>query len=316
MRFDDLEVWVEVDGQPLKEYGTRTGPGDTDKVKSKTTCYVASSRGKAFKVGVRDLRARQMPERAAYLYLDGSYVTSRFSSSRSLMDGCTMPNGLVSPFLFADMKLTDETRACETDPERIRNMGTVKISVDFVERRGVSSAPSARPEFKSLPMNERVKKGGGHCAVLGEPVLRTQSRRKDRDVVETIKGMPVIEFVFSYAPEDWLRAKNIITATLNPQPIPSTSNALKRRNPNIETTNKPNKSLKTSTQSRPSQADTGIKIELHDDELLEADDARLLRQLADKIKNKKKAQGIVKFEPLVPDAGLLRRGEVIDLTDD
>lgn len=28
---------------------------------------------KAFNVGVRDLRARQMPERAAYLYLDGRW---------------------------------------------------------------------------------------------------------------------------------------------------------------------------------------------------------------------------------------------------
>lgn len=51
---------------------------------------------------------------------------------------------------------------------RIMNMGTIKVTMRYVARTGMKlGVPTTT--LKVLPINERAKKGGGHCASLGYP---------------------------------------------------------------------------------------------------------------------------------------------------
>ncbi|KZS88043.1 hypothetical protein SISNIDRAFT_277209 [Sistotremastrum niveocremeum HHB9708] len=315
-RIEDFEVKVIVEDQRLEEYKLQEVPrsnvaGQPPQIQK--TCFIASTAGKSFKVVVRDLRELRDPEVSVKLYLDGVQVRYNLTEVEELsLDYCRVERTKGAPFVFAPIKLTEHFAEAERDEGTLKNLGTIKTEIEFVKRTGEPAGLWAHPTHKKdVTVHEMAKKGGGHFSRLGD-AISVPSPIPIKIVA--LEHLPKLVCTFSYAPEEWLRAKEIIKApSSSPESTPEPRNVLKRKNQNIDEATAPKKSKTTAGPSRPKPA---VKLEEHDDDFLDPDEARLFQKLRNKIKEKKQAQGIVKLEPFIPEPGLLRPGEVIDLTDD
>ncbi|KIJ51527.1 hypothetical protein M422DRAFT_65482 [Sphaerobolus stellatus SS14] len=286
-----VQAWIEVDGTPLTEY-------QVSNEGSRVTCYIPSQAGKKFTVRFRNTTPPGSGLRGN-IFLDGIAAGAGLLLPTDIhatsISGQTRWEGFEAPFVFAKLKTTDdETEACQ-DERRLRDLGTIRIQMEWVHilRQEQWRPPSSNlSESVDQPIHERSKKASAHCTGLGDIEI---SRPKNWYTTVRINDIEPVDFVFQYAPLDWLKAKGITPAsssTSNTTTSSGSSNSRKRR-------------------------ESTIANDDSDLELLDPEEVEMYRKLKQKMSNKgpSKRTKVVKQEPRLVS---LRKGspEVIDLTGD
>ncbi|KAG8731284.1 hypothetical protein FRC11_004579 [Ceratobasidium sp. 423] len=131
---------------------------------------------------------------------------------------------------FGRRVLTDKDNGVKLDNSRVKRLNTIQVG--FVWGRGGDSKSKTRfEEYADIgPIHEKTaKKGHAGAAKLGKTVSIEKATRCNFHPNKTIKK---VTFVFCYAPEDWLRAREIIADT----PEPDSQGAQKRARSNTPET--------------------------------------------------------------------------------
>lgn len=229
------------------------------------------------------------------IFLDGIAAGSGLllatDSHATMLSGQTRWEGLESPFQFARLRTTDdEAEACQ-DENRLRELGTIRVQIEWVD---VVRQEAWRPPSTSVnsnePVYERSKKAGAHCTSLGELEI---SRRKNWYSTTRVPYIDPMEFVFQYAPLDWLRAKEIA-------PVPSSASTSR------------NQKRRREVEEPSEDSDDTVS------EVLDEEEAAVYQRLRAKVANRQSTKRRrVKCEPAEGSRAVLSNpGEVIDLTGD
>lgn len=205
----DTSAWITVDDVKLPEYKLEM---DGDNI---VKCHVPSESGKRFKILFCDKSPFRNNEvvPTATLELDGVYMKRAWggtSMEEFTIDGL---QGLeyFTPFLFADLQMTDE------DEHRSKRSGAglIKVMVNWRGPGKPSTGPNVPQSIGNGPVHERIKKLSSHCVALGERSAVSQTMWVVREVLTQYTP---IEFHFHYANKDLLMARDIM-------PIPVPDNA-------------------------------------------------------------------------------------------
>ncbi|KZS95352.1 hypothetical protein SISNIDRAFT_451916, partial [Sistotremastrum niveocremeum HHB9708] len=223
-RTDDFEVWIEVDGKRAEEYEERVNQINNEKEKkTMNTCFIPSVAGKNFSVVIQDLRVDRSSRVCARCLVDGSFMFYRLTRVTKddphpiKVDRCQLTADTQCFFRFGAIKLSDDAQTSESDRELLSKLGSIQVMFRFIT--DIKEVERPMDNFAQLsraprPVYERKKKGGGHRTEIGQevhnPISKWRTEWKFRD------DLPKTEFTFSYAPEEWLKAKEIIPRSPEP----------------------------------------------------------------------------------------------------
>ncbi|KAF8525875.1 hypothetical protein BU17DRAFT_62434 [Hysterangium stoloniferum] len=286
-----VQVWIEVDGVPLTEYEVAAEG------------RLVYNFYKKFSVRFRKIHA-PMAGLRGNIFLDGISAGAGLLLSTdthaTTISGQTRWENYESPFVFAKLRTTDdEDEACQ-DERRLRDLGTVRVQMEWVQ---VVAQEAWRPPSNTLhdstaqPIYERAKKASAHCTSLGDIEI---SRPKNWFATVRIPSIEPAEYIFKYAPLDWLNAEGI---TLSVPSSSAMSGSSKRRH--------------ESSTITPGNSESEV-------ELLDPHEAEEYKRLKAKIACQKsridrgKRHRAVKQEPgpsILP-GGRIGPPQVIDLTGD
>ncbi|KIP07273.1 hypothetical protein PHLGIDRAFT_425143 [Phlebiopsis gigantea 11061_1 CR5-6] len=313
MLLGDFEISVQVADKPLAEYNV-----DQPTAREKS-CYISSQAGMAFKIGYNN-RSRSQAYRSE-LYLDGRMVSCRIidpQRSDSIL-GMRVSETQRQPFVFAILQLVDDVHPnSSVDTEALGTIEARLYRTSYVGRR--KPAKYEPRTFENIgSVNERSKKAGGHCVILGEAVQAphaTTSERSFKDIDSADR--PYHTLRFRYRSEDILQAQGII-------PLPKkvfhpTTSSRKRAAPDVEAEPTSSKNANNEVLDHRVSKKAKIKAELSDDSDVEVLQNQLdsmednIAEIRKKIGRKRAAKSAVKREhsPITLHA----KGEVIDLTSD
>ncbi|CAE6526094.1 unnamed protein product [Rhizoctonia solani] len=168
----------------------------------------------------------------AFPYLDGVELTGsvlyqKNIAKREVGQLSKEPIGTSTAQLyeFGRRVLTDKDNGIKLDSSRAKRLNTIQVG--FVWGRGGDSRSKTRFEMHEDigPIHEKTaKKGHAGAAKLGKTVPIDKATRCNFYPNKTIKK---VKFVFCYAPEDWLRAREIIMDT--PEPDSQNSQRTQKR---------------------------------------------------------------------------------------
>ncbi|KAF8591175.1 hypothetical protein K439DRAFT_1065583 [Ramaria rubella] len=290
-----VHVWVEVEGTPLQEHQIEVEG-------HRVTCHIPSQEGKKFSIRFRHAHAGSMVALRGNIFLDGiasgAGLLLATDMHACMISGQTRWEGLESPFQFARLKTTDdESEACQ-DEARLRELGTIRVQIEWVNvvRQEEWRQPSTST-LANQPIHERSKKASAHCTSLGELEI---SRPKHWYSTTKIPYIEPLDFVFQYAPVDWLRARGIFSA---PALVPAS--------PTASSNSRPGKRRQHDSKMDNSSAEETLT------EVLDEEEAAIYQRLKAKMANRKHAKRLktVKQEPDTgPRKRLAHPPEVIDLT--
>jgi len=151
-------------------------------------------------------------------------------------------------------------------------------------------------------IHERAKKAGGHIVSLGEEIRAPRSASSGG--WWRILGPPQYKVTFRYAPYDVLRAREIIPS---PPVLPATTSATSSDD---RTTSNPPPPAKVKRE-REDVDDFSDQSGFSDEE-----EASMFARLMAKKMAKRSRLAKIKIEENSIPAGIFKRGEVIDLTED
>ncbi|KAF8518227.1 hypothetical protein JB92DRAFT_2903901 [Gautieria morchelliformis] len=292
-----VHVWIEVEGTALPEYRIQ-------KDRRRTTCFIPSQEGKKFCVRFQNATHAPVAALRGNIYLDGiasgAGLLLATDVHATTISGQTRWEGLESPFLFAKLRTTDnEAEACQ-DETRLRELGTVRVQIEWVEvvRPEAWRPHSATSASSNQPVHERSKKASAHCTSLGAVEV---SRPKNWYSTSRIPFVEPSEFIFQYAPLDWLRAQSIAPALPVPIPLAPTG--------------------PTPSGSRRSRDEAGEDSEDAVAELLDEEEAAVYQRLKAKMaghqhKKRRKSTTVKQESDTVSKLVLSQPSEIIDLTGD
>ncbi|EUC65550.1 hypothetical protein RSOL_447670 [Rhizoctonia solani AG-3 Rhs1AP] len=206
-----FSVWiVDSNDTTLPEYQVQEMGDDTIK------CWIPSTEGKRFKIlwkVVENLHPKH--DLRTVPFLDGVQMSGKVSRKHKVAKGLCRQHfrqrtGETTARLyeFGRRTLTDSDDGGKLNPSLLDSLNTVKLVVDW--GHGGPSAP--RKTFyvpqEVGPIHEKsVKKGHSGAAQLGAAISVSASNGMGFTVSKKIKP---ITFIFCYAPEDWLRARDIV----------------------------------------------------------------------------------------------------------
>ncbi|CAE6436440.1 unnamed protein product [Rhizoctonia solani] len=224
-----ISAWItDSEGNRLDEYQVQeTADGALQ-------CWVPSVESTNFKIQW-EVIGNPHPglDLCAYPYLDGVKLTGSVLYTKNIARGdvgqlSSESTGTSTARLyeFGKRALTDKDTGIKLDNSMVKRLNT--IQVDFVWGRGGDSKSKTRfEEHKEIgPIHEKTaKKGHIGAAKLGRTVSIS---RATCCTFRPQKGKKQATFVFCYAPEDWLRAREIIPAT--PEPVSQNPRGVQKRN--------------------------------------------------------------------------------------
>ncbi|KZS88005.1 hypothetical protein SISNIDRAFT_490523 [Sistotremastrum niveocremeum HHB9708] len=223
---EGIQTWIEIENTKLAEYKTEATLSDDsdDEPYVKTTCHVPSEAEKSFRVVMRIPHRPVGHSILAHVSIDGvGIVSKRFDPDgpkTHIVTRCRVDNLHKRQLMFGKISLTDDDAAAEKDAKRINSLGTIcvrmtPIIVVKTTRQRNSKASDVRQEF--LPVHEQQKKGSSHCLQFGRQSVKAAVRRPSRTEFRRVQAKPTYEFLFHYAPQEWLQAKGIIVSSTKPQ---------------------------------------------------------------------------------------------------
>ncbi|CAE6472668.1 unnamed protein product [Rhizoctonia solani] len=196
-------------------------------------CWVPSVEGANFKIQwevIGDARPGQ--DLCAFPYLDGVKLTGGVLYRKKISIGEvgqlaeeSIGTSTARLYEFGSRVLTDKDTGIKLDSSVVKRLNT--IQVDFVWGRGGQPKPKKHfEEYKDIgPIHEKAaKKGHAGAAKLGKTVSTNRATRCDFRPNNSIKQAT---FIFRYAPEDWLRAREIIAGL--PEPDSQNSGSAQKR---------------------------------------------------------------------------------------
>jgi len=232
----------------------------------------------------------------ANVYLDGVFVGAGLLLEHERhpfhLTGHTKAEGIERPYMFSKLSLTDDEETAEQNYERISQLGTIRIQIEFVSMAMEEAfrAPAQIPSFDAT-IHESHKKAGSHCTSLGNAIVSVKPKKWY--TTTRLAYLPILEFVFSYASRGWLEAKGVIPDTLQ---TPDTSRSAKRKR-----------------KAPRDSASSVVMSDNSDEDVLHPDEALVYRGLKEKMSSHKKSK--IKLEPGRPPQRF-SKAEVIDLTLD
>ncbi|KAI0812324.1 hypothetical protein BC629DRAFT_1472143 [Irpex lacteus] len=315
MKIDHIECQVVCDGEVLTEYQEKL---DGEREKS---CHIVSETGKTFSV-----RLRSHPHEfnvSGHLWVDGKCAAAiALRSSQSFdLEGVSIDDTGVKPFVFSSITLTDDDSALSAAGSRssMKDLGTICMKMCRI--KNVRSAKDPKPiscDLDDKPVHEKAKKTGGHRVTLGETLKGKESltRFVDVDYIDPLDS-PYYKFTLRFRDKAMLQAQGIVPhdpAPLPPKrPASSTPSGSSAKRPRIEGSSSQDSS---SSQVKLEDTPAARELQARRDALraqraaIEAQEAAIEEELrlAGGANVKREASPIV----LVGASS----GDIIDLTDD
>ncbi|CAE6418816.1 unnamed protein product [Rhizoctonia solani] len=238
-RHSGISAWItDSEGTPLEEYQVQ------ETVDGTIQCWVPSIEGTNFKIQW-EVIGKPHPELdlCAFPYLDGVKLTGGVLYQKDIVRKETgqlskESTGTSSARLyeFGRRVLTDKDTGMKLDNSATKRLNT--IQVDFAWGRGGDSKLKKRfgEKYEDIgPIHEKTaKKGHAGAAKLGKTVSIDRATHCSFYPNKTIRQTT---FVFCYAPEDWLRAREIIVDTPEPDTQEPQSTQKRARSKTPETLN-------------------------------------------------------------------------------
>ncbi|CUA73663.1 hypothetical protein RSOLAG22IIIB_01193 [Rhizoctonia solani] len=206
-----FSVWiVDSNDDILPEYQVQEVGDDT------IQCWIPSTEGRNFKILWKVVEHLHPGHDLSTLpLLDGVRMSGKVSRKHKLAKGSSgkqfrqrIGASTARLYEFGKRTLTDGDESGKLNPSLLNSLNTIKLVVEW----GQAGASIQRKTFyvpqEIGPVHEKsVKKGHSGAAQLGKAVSVSMSNHTDFKVSKEIKP---ITFVFCYAPEDWLRARDIV----------------------------------------------------------------------------------------------------------
>ncbi|KAL5640710.1 hypothetical protein ACGC1H_001254 [Rhizoctonia solani] len=212
-----LSVWItDSEGNHLQEYQVQeTADGAIQ-------CWVSSVEGTNFKIQWEVIGDPHPGlDLCAFPYLDGVKLTGGVLYRKNIVRGeigqlSKESTGTSSARLyeFGRRVLTDKDAGIKLDSFKAKRLNTIQVDLAW-GRGGDSKSKKRFDEYEDIgPIHEKTaKKGHAGAAKLGKTVSIDRATHCSFYPNKTIKQ---VTFVFCYAPEDWLRAREIIVDTPEP----------------------------------------------------------------------------------------------------
>ncbi|KAF8599291.1 hypothetical protein BDV93DRAFT_526235 [Ceratobasidium sp. AG-I] len=229
-----VSAWItDSGGSPLPEYQTK-------KIDEYTLeCWIPSAEGTNFEI-------RWGAEKDAYPKLDldcqprldGVKYSGRTLLARSIAkgksgrrNGVSCAESLIRLFQFGKRELTYREDVASPSHDVREELNTIRMELSW----GHADEPKPLLSYSKIPerkpIHERVaKKGHNASAELGNPTF-SQPRRRVTYHFNRDKTLRPLVFLFRYASEDWLQAREIIPSSQvpkkpsSPQPKPTKKRA-------------------------------------------------------------------------------------------
>ncbi|CAE6436446.1 unnamed protein product [Rhizoctonia solani] len=214
MRFEKhgLSVWItDSEDNELTEYQVQEGSDNT------IQCWIPSTNGSSFKILWKILR-NPHPELdlRSTPYLDGVRMTASVWSKGRVFNGNSGKHyqertGVSTARLyeFGRRTLTDNDDCPNSNQSLLKNLNTIKLIFDWGQKGKGKPRERFHVPQELGPIHEKAaKKGHSGAAKLGQTINVSNTCRE-----VSFKGSKMIKpitFVFCYAPEDWLQARDII----------------------------------------------------------------------------------------------------------
>ncbi|KAF8599288.1 hypothetical protein BDV93DRAFT_547007 [Ceratobasidium sp. AG-I] len=206
-----VTAWItDADGFELPEHQTKEIDENT------IECWIPSTEGTNFRIRWKSEKGVQSKlDLRCTPYLDGVSVSGRSLKAKSIkrgeyreMIGRSTGESSIQLYCFGKRQLTD----CEDDApltEAYEDLNTIRLKLRW--GTGIRTAKSTCNEpLKPKPIHERMaKKGHSGSAELSAPIDRPRRARYNVDFTPEPDLEPLV-FIFRYAPEDWLQAREII----------------------------------------------------------------------------------------------------------
>ncbi|KZO90670.1 hypothetical protein CALVIDRAFT_387316 [Calocera viscosa TUFC12733] len=197
-----FRAYIMADGEKLPEYKVQLeNNGNT------VRCWVPSVVGQEFSIHWND--TARVSETAGYVYVDGEHVGGRFirpsdHDGHVFLESRPLDAYTTATFKFGSMVLTDEENEVEA-ANVVQELGSIRIMIKEGTIGGMYNHEYR--EVAQKPVNERMKKVGGHRVVLGKQRSAPQTWRQ----FHPFKTEPMT-FIFQYTSADFLKASNIAQA--------------------------------------------------------------------------------------------------------
>ncbi|EUC65548.1 hypothetical protein RSOL_447650 [Rhizoctonia solani AG-3 Rhs1AP] len=213
MRFEKHGLLVQitdVEDNALTEYQVEETADNT------IQCWIPSTEGSNFKIRCEivsilypghDLRTTP--------FLDGVQMSGLITPETCLFEGYSYQHyrqltgsSTARLYEFGKRTLTDSDDCAKPNESILKDLNTIKLKLNWGNRGElVPCAPSAPQEIGAIH-EKAAKKGHSGAAKLGKVIsVPTVSTTVGFTPANTIA---LVTFVFSYAPEGWLRARGII----------------------------------------------------------------------------------------------------------
>lgn len=215
MIFKKLSAWITDDeGEALPEYQTREIDENT------IECWIPSTEGANFWIRWKPERD---PQRGHDLrcrpHLDGiscsgTYITARRIARKEngTLKGHVCGKLMVQPYCFGKRKLTDNENIAPLSREIQKDLNTIQAKLQW-GHVGSDCSPAYKKIPESRPLHEKMaKKGHSGSAGLDKPKL-DPGLATGWSFFEPTPSLQPITFVFRYAPQDWLQAREIIPSS-------------------------------------------------------------------------------------------------------
>ncbi|KAF8689759.1 hypothetical protein RHS03_09039, partial [Rhizoctonia solani] len=216
MLFDKygLSAWItNSEGDELPEYQVQETSDDT------IQCWIPSTNGTNFKIEWKILKnphpkldIRTTP------YLDGVRLrgTAWGKSAFGKHDRQSIGHSTAQLYEFGERVLTDNDNYLKPDQSILESMNTIKLTLHWGQQSKSRPTRSFCKPQELAPVHEKAaKKGHSGAAKLGKTVV-FDSTAEGSVTFEPSKSIKPLNFVFCYAPEDWLRAREIIPHSPEP----------------------------------------------------------------------------------------------------
>ncbi|KAL5640714.1 hypothetical protein ACGC1H_001258 [Rhizoctonia solani] len=220
---------MDSEDNALPEYQVEETADDT------IQCWIPSTEGNDFKIRyeiVSILHAghdlRTIP------FLDGVQMSGLATPETRLFEGYSYQhyrqltgNSTARLYEFGKRTLTDSDDCAKLDESILKDLNTIKLKLSWGHQgESVPYAHSAPQEIGTIH-EKAAKKGHSGAAKLGKVIsVPTVSTTVGFTPAETIA---LVTFVFNYAPEGWLRARDIIPRdSQEPESQDNRRNILKR----------------------------------------------------------------------------------------
>ncbi|CAE6436451.1 unnamed protein product [Rhizoctonia solani] len=217
MLFDKhgLSAWItDSNDNELPEYQVQETSDDT------VQCWIPSTDGNNFKIQWEILEnPHPKLDLCTTTYLDGVRMTGKVWGKRTSTgehDKQSTGNSTARLYEFGQRALTDDDNYSKPDQSLLKSLNTIRLTFEW-GRQGKSQPRTTfyTPQELEAIHEKAAKKGHSGAAKLGKIVVSDSTSANSIEFTYS-KVITPITFVFCYAPENWLCARDIIPHSPEP----------------------------------------------------------------------------------------------------